>query len=277
MVTVNYKPRVAVHPDRIGVKKTKGPNRLFVLHTSEGSEGIDSAEQLCYFLTLKGDKPSPSRPGQFYGASYQYVIDTDGIYPAVPEDMVSYSAPPANNDGIHICFPGRVNQGRAGWLDQVSFAGIQQAALLIVDRSGPTGIPLIRRTPAQVVAGDWGICDHWTITLAYHQTDHTDVGTTFPWDVLFTEIARLTETLVITPEEEEDMASPIAALYEPNAALLNQGKNKTFGLLASGDIRHLSGPDVEYARAAKMPSIPIVSPEHYDQLEHNSRKGLPPL
>lgn len=191
MVLANMKPRVVVHPDRMGGVKPHGANRLFVLHTSEGGEGDGSAENLCALFARPGEKPSPSRPGSFYGASYQYALDTDGVFPVVREDVVSYSAPPANGFGIHICFPGKARQTREEWLDFTSRRYIRRCAELLIDRSPELDIPLVRVSSAQVVAGAHGVCEHFTITNAYHKTDHTDVGVNFPWDVLFADITQL--------------------------------------------------------------------------------------
>ncbi len=38
MSYATYAPRINVHPDRYGAVKSD-PNRLFVLHTTEGNEG----------------------------------------------------------------------------------------------------------------------------------------------------------------------------------------------------------------------------------------------
>lgn len=180
-----YGPRCQVHDDRTGPVKTQGPNRLFVLHTSEGGESTDAAEQLCSFLGTPGDRVVPgSDPPRMFGASYHYLLDTNRVLPAVEENVVAYAAAGANQDGIHACFPGKAGQTRAQWLDINSRAMIGQCAELMFDRMPKLGIPFNRLTVAEVVAGEWGYCDHWTITRAYGLSDHTDVGLNFPWDVL---------------------------------------------------------------------------------------------
>ena len=228
---VSYGPRCSVHPDRVGVLKTLGPNRLFVLHTSEGGEGDNAAEGLCSFLGQPGDKPSPSRPGQFYGASYHYLIDTTRVLPAVTEDRVAYAAAGANSDGVHACFPGKAGQSREQWLDVTSRAGIAVCAWLMLDRMPKIGIPIRRLTVSQVKAGWAGYCDHWTITKAYGLTDHTDVGDEFPWDVL---ADALDQT---TPPQE---APPMATLSKPirvldtrtnQAGSLEPGRARRVGIL----------------------------------------------
>lgn len=198
MTFATYAPPIKVHPDRYGAVKSN-PNRLFVLHTTEGGEGDDQAEASAARMTKPGDRQGTSGP---YGSSYQYIVDTDRIIPAVPENVVSYSAPGANNDGIHIVFPGRAGQTRAQWLDTISSKCIDMCARLLVDRSRALGIPTTQLTVAQIKAGARGLCDHNDISQAYGRTDHWDVGPDFPWNELEARIAALTTT---NPQPEDDM------------------------------------------------------------------------
>jgi hypothetical protein len=185
-----YGPRCNVHPERTGATRSLDNLRLIVIHTSEGSEGPTSAENLCSFMTLPGDRVVPgSNPPRMFGASYHYVTDTDRVLPAAPDNIVSYSAAGANHDGVHICIPGKANQTRVQWLDPTSSAYIARCAQVMRDVAERYDIPLERLTPAQVVDGGRGYCDHHAINLAYGQTDHTDVGPNFPWDVLADQIA----------------------------------------------------------------------------------------
>jgi len=193
-VTV-YGPRIQVHDDRFGARKS-GPNRLLVVHTSEGSEGPTSAENLGAFMTMPGDRLNPD--GTRFGASYHYVTDTDRVLPAVPDDVVAYAAAGANNDGIHVCIPGKAGQTRAQWLDATSRSYIRQAVAVMVDKAREHGIPLDLLTVAEIVAGAAGYCGHVDISNAYHRSDHTDPGAQFPWDVLATDIAALT-----APEDDD--------------------------------------------------------------------------
>lgn len=174
-----YAPRIIVHPDRHGARKTQGPNLWLVLHTSEGGETPTSAENLCRYMEAPGDRVGPSGP---YGSSYQAVFDTDCIRPAVPNDVVSYSAGGGNARGVHGCFPGRASQTREQWLDENTRPMIIRAAEWAIDQSIAENIPLRRLTVAEVRAYKAGVCDHHDISLAFGQSDHTDVGEQFPWD-----------------------------------------------------------------------------------------------
>jgi hypothetical protein len=182
-----YGPRCNVHPDRMGAIRTP-PYRLVVVHTSEGSEGLSAAENLCSFMTLPGDRTDPA-DGSKYGASYHYVTDTDRVFPATRDDVVAYAAAGANHDGVHICIPGKAGQTREQWLDSTTAAYIAQCAQVMRDVAERYDIPLVRLTPAQVVAGEHGYCGHVDISAAYHRSTHTDPGALFPWDVLADQIA----------------------------------------------------------------------------------------
>lgn len=232
-MTVNYGPRCRVHDDRIGAVKTQGANRLFVLHTTEGGEGPNSAEALCSFLGTPGDRQVPgSNPPRMFGASYQYLIDTDRILPAVEESVVAYSAAGANHDGVHACFPGKANQTRVQWLDPVSRAMIGQCAELMLDRMPKLGIPFNRLTVDEVVAGRSGYCDHWTISRAYGLSDHTDVGPNFPWDVLASDIAKLEEPVIKYFNLVSDKPSTLWATSDGLIAVRLEGHQVT----ARGDV-----------------------------------------
>jgi len=201
-----YGPRTNVHPTRHGTRKTT-QNKLIVLHTSEGGEMPSSAEALSRFME------TPRTATNL--ASYNAVFDTNQVLLAVPYDVVPYAAGGGNAQGIHGCFPGRANQTREQWLDDTSFAMIEQAALWILDVCDRYDIPPRRITWQQVQAGESGICDHYDITRAFKKSTHTDVGVGFPWDVLFDEIDNALYPAVpdqpepdrptINPQKDNDM------------------------------------------------------------------------
>lgn len=181
--------RVHAHRERHGGRKRRR-NTLIVLHTTEGGEGANAAEALASACTRPGDRPKEDGSGMF-GSSYHWVVDTDRVIPIVPEDVVAFSARGANDDGIHIVFPGRASQSRQAWLDPVSSAYIDECALLMVDINRRTGIPLVPLDVRQVQARHSGYIDHGIVSDAFGLTDHTDVGDGFPWDVLAQRIAAM--------------------------------------------------------------------------------------
>lgn len=188
-MTITYAPRVAVHPDRYGSLRPLPP-RLVVVHTTEGSEGEGSAEQLAAFLTRPGDRTTAS--GSRYGSSYHAVADTgQRVIPAVLDNRVAYSAPGANTDGLHIVIPGKAGQTLGEWMAGSSRPAITTVAAYIWDMQDRYGIPARRLSVAQIRAGASGYCDHAAIAAAYGKTTHWDVGPNFPWAVLANDIATL--------------------------------------------------------------------------------------
>lgn len=181
-----YKPRIVVHPQRKGALKTKGANRLLVLHTSEGAETGNAAENLGVYMGMPGDRVVPgSDPPRMYGSSYHGITDTDeSVIPAVDDNQVAYAAGGANAFGVHLCIPGKAGQTEQQWLDADSTAHIQSAAWWLKQKSIEHAIPLVRLTVRQMQQGASGYCDHNDVRLAFGETDHTDVGPKFPWELL---------------------------------------------------------------------------------------------
>lgn len=219
-----YGPRTPVHDTRMGANKTV-PQLWIVLHTSEGGEGVDSAEGLSRFMTQPATATNV--------ASYNAVFDTDRILPAVEYGVVPYAAGGGNAQGLHGCFPGKANQTRDQWLDPVSRAMIQQAARWILDVSREFSIPLIRIDYTKVALLRAGITDHHEISLAFKKSTHTDVGDGFPWDVLFSDIAALSYQPPIapptnpTPTSEEEMKRIGYVKHANHPAVYEQYNNGT--------------------------------------------------
>lgn len=211
MTFAQYAAPAYVHPDRYGSVKTAGPNRLLVIHTSEGSEGETSAEALIKYIGQPGDRPNSS--GGVYGSSYQAIADTDQVRPAVPDHVVAYAASGANSQGIHLCIPGRAGQVREQWLDPISSAYIDRAAEWLVDKSSEHSIPLVRLTDVQVRGGAAGFCDHWTVSRAFGRSTHTDVGSQFPWDVLEARIGALLDPVPSAWQIDPDWSKRPAVGY----------------------------------------------------------------
>lgn len=249
-----YAQRVYVHPDRFGSAKTLGPNLWDILHTSEGSEGTSSAENLARYMGNPGDRTTST--GSRYGSSYHVVFDTDQIIPAVPYNVVAFSAAGANSQGVHGCFPGVARQTRTEWLDPVSRAMIRQAAAWLLDIEAQLAIPPVRITPAQMRANQRGLGDHLTVTQAFQRTTHTDVGPHFPWDVLYADIQALRGTPPVPP-------TPPTPTPNPNPLPPFQGVPDVFTPIEpyrNSDTRGYGGPGVnagEYAFGLNPDVVPL--------------------
>lgn len=194
--------------DRGGTRNRTGPTLWAVLHTSQGGEGPVSAENLASFIRSPATR-NPVTGKIINQASYTLVTDTDRVLRIMDDALRCHGAAGANDKGLHICIPGLASQSRAQWLDTVSAAYIEQAARATADWCVKYGIPTHRVFAKDLQAGRKGICDHHAVTLAFGQTDHTDVGPNFPWDVF---ISRVQELVTPAPEPppEPPPAPPIA-------------------------------------------------------------------
>ena len=239
-----YGPRCNVHPDRTGATRTTHNLRLIVVHTSEGSEGPSSAENLCSFMTLPGDRLNPD--GTRYGASYHYVTDTDRVFPATPDNVVAYAAAGANFDGVHICIPGKAAQTREQWLEPISRAYIGQLSAVMIDVAERFRIPLDRLTVPEIISGGAGYCGHADISLAYHRSTHTDPGVNFPWDVLADDLG-----------QRPPGGAPVTFLWKP------KGYKNVF-LVDGGGAIHCSPSLYGMATAALIPIVP--DPDGHKQM-----------
>lgn len=223
-----YADRITVHPDRYGSTRPLPPSWV-VIHTSEGPEGENAAEQLASFMERPGDRPN--NRGGFYGSSYHAVADTDlRVIPATEDSRVAYAAPGANTLGLHICIPGTASQSRSQWLSGASRGAIRTVAAYLLDVKAQYGIPTERLTVAELRAGTRGYCDHAAIRDAFGRTTHYDVGPDFPWDVLAGDIRDLRpDPPTPTPGELNDML--LIDYYDPSWTCL---------VLAGGTIRWVS-------------------------------------
>ncbi len=204
-----------IHPDRgnLGARIRKGG---VVVHDSESADGTAAA--LIVLLATPGDRPTATG---VYGSSYHAIALEDGTYAQVAgPEWTTFSAPPLNSTWWHICMPGRAAQTRTEWLDTPSRNYIHAVARFIVDKSKTDGFPCVQVGPVAMRAAtpdgfNVGYCGHVDVTAAWHQTDHTDPGGYFPWDVLAGDIAALLHpTPPPTPPLEDDMPLPVLAYWK---------------------------------------------------------------
>lgn len=196
---------IQVAPNRYSLSGVTLRKKGVVVHTTETGE--DRLEVLLAAQQTPGTKISTGPTGSIYayGSAYHAFANGAGAgsyVQVLPAAAGPYSAPPLNKDWWHISIPGRAAQSRAEWLDGWSRAQIRGVARFIADKHQADGFPLDRLTVAQLRAGARGICGHVDVTYAWRQTDHTDPGPSFPWDVLLDDVHHL---LHPDPEENDTM------------------------------------------------------------------------
>jgi len=166
--------------------RKSGQPSVIVIHTTEGSEGLKSAEADASYGQIRTD-----------GTSSHFPVDQDSTVQCVRTDDEAHTAREHGNDiGIHIEVCGHAAQDLSQWSDAASAGAIEQTARLCValrKKYGKGRFPLVRLTPAQLRAGQHGFCGHVDITHAFPEDhgDHTDPGPNFPWSKLFKRIIEL--------------------------------------------------------------------------------------
>lgn len=147
--------------------------QLIVIHTTEGSEGPNSAEDGAAYDQRRTD-----------GTSTHFFHDSDSTVQCVRTEDIAHAARHQGNlRGIQHELCGRAGQGGAGWADAASQGTLRRAAKQCARDAKKWGIPVRKLSATQVAAGAKGICGHVEITYAFPQDSgtHTDPGPTFPW------------------------------------------------------------------------------------------------
>jgi N-acetyl-anhydromuramyl-L-alanine amidase AmpD len=148
-----------------------GQPTLIVIHTTEGSEGLRSAEDGASYDTRRTD-----------GVSTHFFCDQDTTVQCVKTTDTAHAARATGNGrGVHFELCGRAAQTPAQWDDAASDGTIRQAARIAARVAKKHGIPVRRLTVDQVRAGMKGFCEHKTISDAWGETDHQDPGKNYPW------------------------------------------------------------------------------------------------
>lgn len=140
-------------------------------HTTEGSEGLRSAEA--------GAEYDQRRPD---GTSTHFFHDQDTTVQCVrTTDRANAAKGTGNRRGIHHELCGRAAQNPAQWDDAASRGTIRNFARQAARDAKRWNIPVRLLTVAQVAAYERGFCEHATISAAFGQSDHTDPGRNYPW------------------------------------------------------------------------------------------------
>lgn len=144
-----------------------------VAHSAETGEFLSSAEAVASYFHIGPRKP----------ASAHYVGDVDSIVRCVPTEHIAYHAPP-NDWSIGIEQAGYAKQTRDEWLDPYGQKMLRLISKLIAFEAKKWNIPLVWLAVDELKRGERGLCTHYDVTLAFHQTTHKDPGPGYPKDVV---------------------------------------------------------------------------------------------
>lgn len=175
-----------------------------VVHDMEASEHSGRAESTAnYFATLPDGR----------SVSSHYCVDNDSVVQCVKLSDTAYTVGnrPGNYRGINWEFAGFASQSGGDWLDAFGVAMFAQAAPYIRADAAKYGIPLVRRTVAELKKYTPGVTSHNDLREAFGNTSHTDPGPNFPWDYF---MALLQEGDDMTPQQHAQLTNVEAYLWQ---------------------------------------------------------------
>lgn len=193
-----------------GSRDRSKPVRFVCLHSTEGSERLDSAE-IALNMWATWDRQS----------SVHYAVDSNSTVCAMRPEQKAWHAGGGNSDTVGIEHCGTAHQTRDEWLDAYGIGMLRQSAQLVAALLVTFDIPFRRASALDHAhanadtssngypGGPWrgGILAHADISesarLRGIPTDgHWDPGPNFPWDYEFKLIAQHLEE----PVTEAEMA-----------------------------------------------------------------------
>lgn len=155
----------------IGERRT-GAVRLLVIHDAEFPEILNGARGVAKYFQ-RPDKPS----------SAHVSVDNQEVVQSVKDSFVAWAAPGANHDGIQIELVGYQSQTREDWLDNYSLGVLALGADAAAQYCLKYALPAIKLTDDGLRNGASGIVGHDQVSRVFRQSDHTDPGPNFPWDL----------------------------------------------------------------------------------------------
>ena len=171
---VQYMADINVYTSNDSGSRSIGNLAWIIFHTTENS-GDTTAQDVARY------QQSPSA-----GGSYNVIVDKFGTSVRSNDDnYIPWAAgsDQANDGGLHISIVGQAAQAREVWLRDYDRA-LRKAAEVVAKWSTDYGIPLVRRSTADLIAGVKGIAGHNECSQAFGGSDHWDPGTGFPYDVV---------------------------------------------------------------------------------------------
>lgn len=139
-----------------------GPRALTQLVVIHATDNTADAHAEAEYATRRPDHTS----AHFY-------VDDHQAFRALPLGDIAFGCFSMGNSRsvqLELC----------GLSGQISDATMRSAAPLVAEVCRRYALPIEKLSPADLVAGQRGICGHADVTLAWHQGDHTDPGA-FNW------------------------------------------------------------------------------------------------
>lgn len=165
------------------------------------------ATRIVWHTTESGSYPKASAAGvalivaEYFqrhdsGGSAQYITDIANTLHVLSDNTIAWGAPP-NPGSVHIEICGTRNYTRAQWLSPQVWPAVQNAIRVAAELTTRLAIPIVKLSPADLINGHHGHCGHVDVSNAWHQTDHTDPGPNFPWDLVIPAVKASAGTIAV--------------------------------------------------------------------------------
>lgn len=159
-----------VQAKHIGTGRNGTKIDQIIIHTAETPETGSAAKNVAnYFATTDTV------------ASAHYIVDSDSIYQSVKEDDQAWHAAGDNARSIGIEHAGYAKQTADDWSNEYNQKMLALSARLAADIASRYGIPVVRLSVADLIAGKPGFASHKDVSAAFKKSDHADPGPDFPW------------------------------------------------------------------------------------------------
>jgi hypothetical protein len=226
--------------------------RWIVVHTTEGHEGPEGAENGAHYDSTRTD-----------GTSAHYHHDEDSTVQCVRTTDRAHSARAHGNlYGIHHECAGKAGQGKAGWADASSQGEIRNLAKQCARDARKWQIPIRRLTSAEVRNGALGFCGHNEITIAFPEDKgtHWDPGPDFPWAQFLSLVQQYTNG------DDDDMPSAEDVADAVKTAVVNK-HGLTVGIALERSVQAADHLDDFITRQAAQPAaVVVLAPDQLEQL-----------
>lgn len=138
----------------------RGITQMIVMHATDNTA---SDEGEAHYAEHRAD-----------GTSAHFYSDEDSVIQALDTRDIAYGCYPTGNSRS-------IQFEMTGLSNHVTDATMRRVAPIVARVCADWAIPIRHIGPAELRAGQLGICGHGDVTRAWGEGDHTDPGDTFPW------------------------------------------------------------------------------------------------
>jgi len=150
--------------------------------------------------------------------SYHILVGGDGkTVRSNDDDYITWSAGwTANRIGLHVSCCGYSADSRDQWLARD--AQLRAAARILADWCVRYNIEPRKINADEVRGLVRGIAGHGDAAQAWRETDHTDPGANFPWDVVIEYVRQIINgsVVAVSNDEDDDLMSALDEVFEAN-------------------------------------------------------------